>query len=165
MSYVTSRAALAALFVVCTIGLGLGLYAYFYGPAANGMRRETITLTTSAGRKTISAEIALSQPEQEQGLMFRKRMGDDEGMLFVYRRPQDITMWMRNTYLSLDMLFIGADGRIAHIVEGAEPLSERIISSGGRAQSVLELKAGTVRRLGLAAGDRVSAPSMNVSAP
>ena len=160
MSDVKSRAALAALFVACMIGLGLGLYAYFHGPAASGMRRETITLTTSAGPKAISAEIALSGPEQEQGLMFRKQLGDDEGMLFVYQRPQDITMWMRNTYIPLDMVFISSDSRIAHIVEGAEPLSERIISSGGKAQSVLELKAGTVRRLGLATGDRVAASSL-----
>ena len=160
MTGVKSRAALAALFVACMIGLGLGLNAYFHGPAASGMRRETITLTTSAGAKMIAAEIALSGPEQEQGLMFRKQLGDDEGMLFIYKRPQDITMWMRNTYIPLDMVFIGANGRIAHIVEGAEPLSERIISSGGKAQSVLELKAGTVRRLGLATGDRVAAASL-----
>jgi uncharacterized protein len=123
------------------------------------MRRETVTLTTATGKATISAEVAMTGPEQEQGMMFRTRMGDDEGMLFVYDKPHDIGMWMRNTYLSLDMLFIGADLRIAGIVENAEPLSELVISSRGQVQYVLELKAGTVRRLGLKRGDQVAAPS------
>ncbi len=126
------------------------------------MRRETVTLTTKSGTRTINAEIAISGPEQEQGLMFRRRMGDDEGMLFIYKKPQGITMWMRNTYISLDMIFIGDDGHIAHIVENAEPLSERIISSDGVAQFVLELKAGAVRRLGFARGDKVTAQSLPV---
>ncbi len=132
---------------------------------AGGMRRETVTLMTAAGTKSISAEIAASGPEQEQGLMFRTRMGDDEGMLFTYAKPHAISMWMRNTYLSLDMVFIGGDGRVVRVEENTEPLSERIIASGESAQSVLELKAGTARRLGLKRGDKVSAPSLKVSGP
>ena len=129
------------------------------------MRRETITLTTQSGPQAISAEIAVTGPEQEQGLMFRSRMGDDQGMLFVYPKPQLITMWMRNTYISLDMVFIGADGRIGRVEENTEPLSERVIASGELAQSVLELKAGTARRLGLMRGDKVTAPSLKTSGP
>jgi uncharacterized protein len=123
------------------------------------MRRETVTLTTASGKAAISAEVAITAPEQEQGLMFRTRMGDNEGMLFIYDKPHDVSMWMRNTYLQLDMLFIGADMRIAAIEENAEPLSERVISSRGQVQYVLELKAGTVQRLGLKRGDAVAAPS------
>ncbi len=129
------------------------------------MRRESITLTTQAGPKTISAEIAKSAPEQEQGLMFRTHIGDDDGMLFVYGKPQEINMWMRNTYIALDMVFIGADGRVARIEEHAEPLSDRVISSGAMVLSVLELKAGTARRLGLQRGDSIAAPSLPAIAP
>jgi uncharacterized protein len=129
------------------------------------MRREMVTLTTTDGEKKISAEIAASGPEQEQGLMFRTRIGDDEGMLFTYPKPHSITMWMRNTYISLDMIFIGGDGRVIRVEEGTEPLSERVIASGELAQAVLELKAGTAGRLGLKRGDRVAAPSLKLSGP
>jgi uncharacterized protein len=132
---------------------------------AGSMRRETVTLTMASGSKAILAEIAISGPEQEQGLMFRTRMGDDEGMLFTYPKPQSITMWMRNTYLALDMVFIGGDGRVVRIEENAEPLSQRVIASGELAQSVLELKAGAAERLGLKRGDKVSAPSLKLSVP
>jgi uncharacterized protein len=146
----TRRVALAALFAL-TISCEA---------SADGMRRETVTLSTRTGSASISAEIAASGPEQEQGLMFRTRLGDNEGMLFVYPKPHILSMWMRNTYVSLDMVFIGANGSIAHILEGAEPLSERVISSREAVVSVLELKAGTVRRLGLQRGDTVAAPSL-----
>jgi uncharacterized membrane protein (UPF0127 family) len=79
-------------------------------------------------------------------------------MLFDFQREQDIAMWMRNTYVSLDMLFIRGDGRILRIAENTEPLSERIISSGGPVRGVLEVVAGTARKLGIQPGDRVAHP-------
>jgi len=95
--------------------------------------------------------------------MFRTEMAADAGMLFVYSRPQVITMWMRNTELPLDMLFIGPDGHIAHIAERAVPRSDKTISSRARVTGVLELNGGTARRLGIAVGDRVRHPAFAVA--
>ena len=146
------RAARAALLVLAMAWPGMA--------AADGMRRETVTLETSAGAVAISAEIALSAPEQEQGLMFRRSIGENEGMLFVYDKPQHVSMWMRNTYLSLDMVFIGRDRRVLRIEHGATPLSDAVIDSGGPVQFVLELKAGMAERLGLKAGDVISSRAL-----
>jgi hypothetical protein len=77
-------------------------------------------------------------------------------MLFDFGHDQDVSMWMKNTYIPLDMLFIQSDGRISHIAENTEPLSERIISSGGPVRAVLEVIGGTARKLGIAPGDRVA---------
>ena len=122
-------------------------------------------VSTGAGKSEIATEIAATPTEQEQGLMFRTSIGDNEGMLFVYPKPQTIQMWMRNTYVPLDMVFVAADGTVSRIETNAEPLSDRVISSGGAALAVLELKAGTARRLSLKPGDRITAPSLPVTAP
>ena len=97
--------------------------------------------------------------------MFRTGMAENDGMLFVYNKPQDLSMWMHNTYLPLDMVFMRADGTIARIEANAEPLSDRVIASGSPVKAVLELKAGTAQRLGLKAGDRVDSPALKAAAP
>jgi uncharacterized membrane protein (UPF0127 family) len=79
-------------------------------------------------------------------------------MLFDFARDSEVSMWMKNTLISLDMIFITRDGRIHRIAENTEPLSERIIPSGGPVRAVLEVIGGTARKLGLAAGDRVAHP-------
>jgi uncharacterized membrane protein (UPF0127 family) len=79
-------------------------------------------------------------------------------MLFDFQREQDVSFWMQNTYISLDMLFIKADGRILRIAENTTPLSTRMIPSGGPVRAVLEVIGGTARKLGIAAGDRVAHP-------
>jgi uncharacterized membrane protein (UPF0127 family) len=119
------------------------------------MRRETLVLVTAAGEKTIDVEIADTMEEKALGLMFRTALPDHQGMLFPYAPPQEITMWMRNTYIPLDMVFIRADGRILRIEARTEPLSERVIASVGTAAGVLELAGGAAERLGLKAGDLV----------
>jgi uncharacterized protein len=86
---------------------------------------------------------------------------DGKGMLFDFSPEQQISMWMKNTYVSLDMIFIRADGRILRIAENTEPESTRIISSGGLAKGVLEVVAGTARKYGIAPGDRVAHPLFN----
>ena len=129
------------------------------------MRRETLVITTAAGKAEISTEIAVSPAEQQQGLMFRTSMGDSDGMLFVYAKPQTIQMWMHNTYLPLDMVFIRADGTVSRIEASAEPLSDRVIPSGGPALAVLELKAGTSSRIGLKPGDHIESASIHAAAP
>ena len=116
----------------------------------------TLEIETQSGtRHTFRIELAETDPLRQRGLMFRNEMAPDAGMLFTYKRDRVISMWMANTYLPLDILFIESDGRISRIAESTIPLSRESISSRKRARGVLELNAGTVRRLGLSVGDRV----------
>ncbi|MDA0240463.1 MAG: DUF192 domain-containing protein [Proteobacteria bacterium] len=103
-------------------------------------------------------EMAVTDKEQERGLMFRRSMPADAGMLFDYKRPQIITMWMRNTLLPLDMIFIGADGKIINIAQRTVPGSLETIPSRGPALAVLEVNGGTASRLKIKAGDTVIHP-------
>jgi uncharacterized membrane protein (UPF0127 family) len=90
--------------------------------------------------------------------MFRKELPEGRGMLFDFHRDQDVSFWMQNTYIQLDMIFIRGDGRILRIAENTEPLSTRMIPSGGPVRAVLEVIGGTARKLGIAPGDRVGHP-------
>lgn len=120
---------------------------------------ETLSITMPGGqRQTFKVEVARNDADRAQGLMFRRSMPADQGMLFDFGRVEPVAMWMQNTYLPLDMLFIRADGTIARIAANTEPLSTRTISSGEPVLSVLELNAGTAARLGIKAGDRVEHP-------
>lgn len=92
------------------------------------------------------------------GLMFRTSLADNAGMLFPYSPPQEATMWMRNTYISLDMIFIRADGTVHRIEKGTEPFSERVIASGGTVAAVLEVRAGIADKIGLQPGNLVRHP-------
>nr|WP_321444739.1 DUF192 domain-containing protein [uncultured Cohaesibacter sp.] len=102
-----------------------------------------------------SIEIAADDPARAKGLMYRTKIEPNHGMLFDFEQTEQIYMWMKNTYISLDMLFVDKAGVITHIVTNTTPLSETIISSGGPVRYVLEVKAGTARRLGLKRGDRL----------
>lgn len=113
-------------------------------------------VTQDDERHEFTVELAKSPQQRALGLMYRQEIADDHGMLFIYSRPNEASMWMKNTYISLDMLFIDARGRIVKIAERTEPHSLRAISSGRPVRAVLELKGGTSQRLGLSAGDRVS---------
>lgn len=138
-----------ALFVILSILLGTGV--------AHAQERVPLTIETAAGvRHAFQVEVADTDQERGQGLMYRREMAPDHGMLFVFDRPHRVTMWMKNTPLPLDMLFIGADGRIVDIHERTVPFSLDTIAAGRRSLYVLELNGGTVDRLGLAVGDRVS---------
>ena len=143
-----------ALALLLLVGLAVA------GPAAAqrgaGFERSPLVIETAGGKaQAFTVELALSAEQQVQGLMYRREMAADAGMLFVYDRPQLLSMWMRNTYLPLDMLFVAAGGRVAQIVERTVPLSTTIVTSRERVVAVLELNAGTVARLGLARGDTV----------
>ncbi len=124
------------------------------------MRREPVVLVTDTGRHTIDAEIADTPETKATGLMFRRSLDADAGMLFIYDEPQNITMWMKNTYISLDMIFADARGTIIRVARGTEPFSTDIIESGGAAKVVLEVPAGTARRLNLKRGDKLQHPSV-----
>lgn len=119
------------------------------------MRRETLTLVTAAGERQIDIEVAETSEEKAKGLMFRTSLPDTQGMLFPYTPPQEITMWMKNTYIPLDMVFIRADGIVHRIEARTEPFSEKTIASNGNVAAVLELAGGAAQRLGLKPGDKV----------
>ena len=123
------------------------------------MRVDKLWLITGVGQeKPIEIEVAEAPKEKELGLMFRTQLADNQGMLFPYDSPREITMWMRNTYIPLDMVFIRADGVVHRIERRAEPLSERVISSQGPVSAVLEMAGGATEKLGLKPGDRVRHP-------
>ncbi len=117
--------------------------------------KSELVIVTSAGPKTFQIEIAKSPRQQAQGLMFRRTMAADAGMLFPYASPQRMAFWMKNTYIPLDLLFIAADGRIESIQQRAVPHSLEPIRSRGKVLAVLELNGGTVSRLNIKPGDRV----------
>jgi uncharacterized membrane protein (UPF0127 family) len=124
------------------------------------MRQDKLSIEPSAGgpRHDFNIEVASSEQEKELGLMYRTTLGDSEGMLFPYPTERSISMWMHNTYIPLDMVFIRSDGTIARIEERAEPLSDRVISSGSSVAAVLELAGGATARLGIKPGDKVRYP-------
>jgi len=127
-------------------------------PASGLERFETgkLVIATSGGaRHAFTVELARTSEQRAQGLMYRRALARDRGMLFIYPRVQDVAMWMKNTYIPLDMLFIAPDGRIVKIVERTVPHSLRTIGSGQPVKGVLELAGGSVDRLGIAPGDRV----------
>ena len=115
----------------------------------------TLEIVSKTGVHAFAVELASNNEERERGLMFRKELPEGQGMLFDFERDQPVAFWMHNTYISLDMIFIRGDGRIAHIAENTEPMSDRLIPSGGPVRAVLEVIAGTARKLGIAPGDRV----------
>ncbi|WP_420130988.1 DUF192 domain-containing protein [Rhodopseudomonas sp.] len=139
------------------IAIALPALAMVGGPA-QAAKMETLEIATQTGVHVFSVEIATTEKERETGLMYRKELADGQGMLFDFRPEQQVSMWMKNTYISLDMIFIRADGRILRIAENTEPMSTRIIASGGPVAGVLEVAAGTAKKLGIAPGDRVGHP-------
>lgn len=120
--------------------------------------QQTLEIVSKTGVHVFSVEVVANDADRAKGLMFRKELPEGQGMLFDFQREQDVAMWMKNTYIPLDMIFIGGDGRIRRIAENTEPLSERIIPSGGPVRGVLEVIGGTARKLGIAPGDRVAHP-------
>ena len=117
---------------------------------------QPLTIVTKNGKShAFTVELAVTPRQREQGLMNRREMAPDHGMLFAFGETRQVFMWMKNTYLPLDMLFIGKDGKIRSIKENATPLDESIIDSKGPIDYVLELNGGTVKRLGIRTGNRV----------
>lgn len=117
---------------------------------------QPLTIVTKGGKShAFTVELAVTPRQREQGLMNRQEMADDKGMLFAFGETRQVFMWMKNTYIPLDMLFIGKDGKVRAIKENAEPLSEAIIDSQGPIDYVLELNGGTAKRLGIRPGNRV----------
>lgn len=150
MSILTRRGFLGAL-----AGLSTGLMSWRASAQNGGFPKSSLVIVTSKGRHPFNIEMALTNRQQAQGLMFRRSMAADAGMMFDYRAPQIITMWMRNTFIPLDMIFVGADGRIINIAERTVPQSEAIVPSARPARAVIEVNGGTANRLGIKPGDTV----------
>ncbi|WP_421594467.1 DUF192 domain-containing protein [Shinella sp. M27] len=136
--------------------LALFLCLSFGALAEEKFDTQPLTIVTKGGKShAFTVELALTPRQREQGLMNRQEMADDKGMLFAFGETRQVFMWMKNTYIPLDMLFIARDGKVRAIKENAEPLSEAIIDSQGPIDYVLELNGGTVKRLGIRAGNRI----------
>lgn len=117
--------------------------------------RTRVEIETAAGRHAFAVELASTAEQLTQGLMFRRTLDAEAGMLFDFGRTQPVAMWMKNTVIPLDMLFIGADGHIIHVAEHAVPGSLEPLGPSQPVRAVLEVNAGTARRLGIRPGDRV----------
>ncbi len=116
-----------------------------------------LVAVTDEGDRNFSIEIADDAAERSAGLMFRETMPEDHGMLFVMDNTDQVGFWMQNTPMPLDLLFIGPEGKVKRIMRG-EPMSEAVISPGEPVRFVLELKAGTAKRVGIESGDIVRHP-------
>jgi uncharacterized protein len=134
----------------------LGCFCWTGSVPANAAGEATVEIISKSGVHPFSVELATNGAEWERGLMYRKELPEGRGMLFDFEREAPVSFWMHNTYIPLDMIFIRADGSILRIAEDAEPLSDRLIPSGGPVRAVLEVIGGTARKLGIAPGDRVS---------
>src|ERR1700674_3518170 len=117
-----------------------------------------LTILTAGGPRKFTVELATTPAQMEQGLMFRRSLAPDAGMLFDYQAPSMAMMWMKNTLIPLDMLFVDAEGRIVNIHERAVPGSLDTIAAAAPARAVIELNGGTASRLGIRSGDRVVFP-------
>ena len=151
------RAVLRALgwpFALLFVALGVSTF----GAGAHAQSFEPLTVVTASGRHPFQVEVARDDATRSQGLMYRRSLGADRGMLFDFQRVEPVSMWMQNTYVSLDMLFIRPDGTVARVAERTEPLSTRTIPSGEPVLAVLEVPAGTAARLGIKPGDKVEHP-------
>jgi uncharacterized protein len=139
--------------------LALVAFALLGAPATpRALALEPLEIASKSGVHTFAVEMAVTPEEQAKGLMFRRELPEGQGMLFDFHQEQPATFWMKNTYVSLDMIFIRGDGRILRIAENTVPLSEVLVPSGGPVRAVLEVVAGTTRKLGIAPGDRVAHP-------
>ena len=139
------------------IALVVGFSALTIGARADGAV-QPLDIITSTGVHHYQVEVAGDNASRERGLMYRRQMAANHGMLFEFPTRAPVTFWMKNTYLPLDMVFIGADGTVRGVYEHAKPLSEKLISSGVPVVAVLELNADQAFDIRLKPGDKVRFP-------
>lgn len=138
--------------------LWLAAVIFVFPAAADRAGLEPLQIITATGTHTLRVEVARTANARGKGLMFRRSLPDDRGMLFDFQTEQKILMWMKDTYIPLDMIFVSRSGRVVSVAQNAEPMSERTISSGAPAYAVIEVNAGMAQKLGVAAGDAVRHP-------
>ncbi len=125
---------------------------------ATAAAAEPLVIHTGGSAYKFEVEVVTTPETRAQGLMFRQSMAPNAGMLFIYPGEQPVSFWMKNTLIPLDMLFLKADGSIAHIAHNAVPHDETPIDSGAAVKAVLEVNGGTANALGIKEGDRVEYP-------
>jgi len=129
------------------------------GQAEAPIRKEELIIEITGSQYRFEVEVADTEEERARGLMFRESLPENEGMLFLYPEPRPVSFWMKNTYIPLDMLFIGSDGLVAAIAEQTQPLSETTIPSTVPVKAVLEINGGLAQTLGIKIGARVRSPA------
>jgi uncharacterized protein len=134
--------------------LAFSLLTFALSACAQGPRSEIVG-ADGVQRATVAVEIADTPASREYGLMFRKQVDEDAGMIFVFKAPQHLEFWMKNTVIALDMIFADSNGKIVGIVRNAEPFSEAIDSVDGDSQYVLEVNGGFCDRHGVKPGDKL----------
>ena len=137
---------------LCALALAL------LAPEIRAADDSRLVLVTRTGRHDFTVEVARTEAQRAKGLMFRRSLPPDAGMLFDFPGERYVSMWMKNTYIPLDMVFFRADGTVVSVARDTTPFSEEPIPSGGPAKAVLELNAGTAARIGLAPGDKALHP-------
>jgi uncharacterized membrane protein (UPF0127 family) len=138
--------------------LGFVLLSLGWVGVAAAQTLDKLEIITSTGVHAFSIEMAQTDAERERGLMYRRFMPPERGMLFDFKREAPVMFWMKNTYIPLDMIFISRAGVVTGIAARAEPLSERLIPSGGPCYGVLEVNAGVAASIAVKPGDKVRHP-------
>lgn len=123
--------------------------------AAPHLKTEPLAIVTHHGRVRFTVEIADTNASREYGLMYRRSLASDRGMLFDFKTPQEVAFWMKNTLIPLDMVFIDAGGHVVRVAANARPRDETPIPSGGPVLGVLEIKGGRAAQADIEPGDRV----------
>ena len=141
--------AAALLIALCLVGVACDAWA---------ASLQQLEIATKSGPRAFLVEMATTEDEKNIGLMNRSELPDGRGMLFDFSPPQLVSMWMKDTLIPLDIIFIQADGRILRVAQNTEPLSTFAIPSGGVVKGVLEVIGGTAKKYGIGSGDRVRHP-------
>jgi len=121
----------------------------------NQIIKHNVVIQTTQGQMTLAVEVAVTDEQRQKGLMYRKSLPEKQGMLFLLKYPQIVRMWMKNTYIPLDMLFI-RNNQVVDLHQNAKPLDETLIASQDFATAVIEVNAGTIQKYGIKVGDKVS---------
>ena len=138
------------------LALALAVWFGLWLLPAAAAEMKPLEIITKSGVQVFSVELAKTDEERMRGLMYRTSLPDGQGMLFDFSPEQNVSMWMKNTLIPLDMLFVQGDGRILRIAENTKTQSEDIIPSGGPVRVVVELIAGSAKKYGIAPGDKVA---------
>ncbi|PPD45358.1 MAG: hypothetical protein CTY15_04605 [Methylocystis sp.] len=142
-----------------TLATVIAFLLVFPAAALRAEALQKLQFVTTTGPHDFVVELADTPDERAKGLMYRRAMPADHGMLFDFHQVMPVMMWMKNTYIPLDMVFVSREGYVTSVATDARPMSEEIISSGQPAYAVIELNAGVARKIGLAPGDEVRHPA------
>lgn len=149
------------IFLLCLVVVGVSLLMLLQEKSSAMLPTEIATITTPLGSvQRFRLEVAREAPDLERGLMFRTALAPDAGMIFIFPVPQEIKMWMKNTLIPLDMLFIGFDGVIHTLHSNAKPQDMTVITSGGVVVAAVEIAGGRAAELGIVEGSRISSDSL-----